>query len=200
MGAENHLNPHNFMQSCKHSASLRITASRTVLWTGPEHTEAALGNEPWNKQALKHELATVNGAPHGSHIPTATLKTVKLFHLSASCSPKPALPTQTSPPFAHAHVHTENSISPHSFSILFVMFTVRTSSCVLSFQKPGSMSPWQDRQPLSLLPSEATCKQGVWLPETTPFPPHASFPCRLLTVLVLSGQLESWCLQPPFAS
>lgn len=50
----------------------------------------------------------MNGAPQGSHIPTATLETVKLFHLSASCSQKPALLTQTSPPFPCANVHTEN--------------------------------------------------------------------------------------------
>lgn len=78
-------------------------ASRTVLWTGPEDRKAALGSGPWNKQAFRHELATVNGASHGSHIPTVTLETVKLFHLSASCSQKPALPTQTSPSFTCAH-------------------------------------------------------------------------------------------------
>lgn len=86
----------------------------------------------------------------------------------------------------YSHVHTENSISPSSFSILCVMVTVKTSSCMLSLQKPGSTSPWQDRQPLSLLQSEASYKQeGILPPKKIPFPPQAFFPWRLLTMLVL---------------
>lgn len=74
------------------------------------------------------------------------------------------------------------------------MLAVRTSSCVLRSQQPGSVSPWQDRQPLSLLQSEATRKQegSFWcLTSKTRFPPSAS-PFPLEAVDNAGPLLASW--------
>lgn len=152
LGLPNHLKPHHFIQSYKHSVFFGIMASRMVVWTGPDDKGAAFASRAWNKQALRQEEGTENGAAHLSPIPTPPLGTVKLFHPSASHSPQPACLHRHSQLFTCTLAHTENPISPSSFSILFVMLTVRTLSHMLRSQQPGTVSPWQDnRQPLSLL-------------------------------------------------
>lgn len=78
-----------------------------------------------------------SGAPHGSPVPTPPPGAARAFHLPAPNSP----PASSSHPqlLAHAHAHAENPISPSSFPIPFVVLAVRTLSCVLCSQQPGSV-------------------------------------------------------------
>lgn len=118
---------------------------------------------------------------HTALIPTATLETVKLFHLSFSCSQKPALLTQTSPPFACANVHTENSYFP--ILIFNSLCDAHSEDLVLCAELPEA---WL-HVPLAVSFSTPVSShlQARCLTSRKKIPPHAFFPWRLLTILVL---------------